>query len=147
MGHATSIIKHFLTFFSITTISVLQCSICLSTLIQASHRIFRQTQPYARTTFQILLVHTSCIRLNGCSNIICRVSSWTLSALTYHNHSLCARRCPHVFHITCIYLRHPYDKTFCFLFQISISALVPWFSWFFIVCTLPNWPCILILFN
>ena len=32
--------KHFFVFFSITTISGLRCSICLSTWIQTSHRIF-----------------------------------------------------------------------------------------------------------
>ena len=39
-GHATSIIKHFFVFFSITTISVLRCSIFLTIWIQTSRRMF-----------------------------------------------------------------------------------------------------------
>ena len=61
-----------------------------------------QTQPYAHTTFHILLLPTSCIRPNGCANIPYHVFSCTLSVLTYCNHSLCAEHSPHVFHIICI---------------------------------------------
>ena len=115
-GHATSIIKHF--FYSFPQPQCgLRCYICLSTSIQISiefwHYHFQwQTQPCACTTFHIRLLHTSCIRPNGCSNISYRVFPCTLSVLTYCNHSLCAKHSPHVFHITCIYLRHPYKINF-----------------------------------
>ena len=116
-GHATSIIKHFLVFFSITTISGLQCS-NVYPLEYRHPKEFLQyhfqwhTQPYTRTTFHMLLLHSCCIRPNGCSNIPYRVFSCTLSVLTYCNHSLCAEHSPHVFYITYIYLRHSHDTFF-----------------------------------
>ena len=51
----------------------LWCYICLSTSIQTSIEFWYhfqwQTQPCACTAFHIRLLHTSCIRPNGCSNI------------------------------------------------------------------------------
>ena len=81
-------------------------------------------QPYVRTSFHILLPHTSCIMSNVCSNIPYHVFSCILSMLTYHNHSLCAEHSPHVFHIIYIYLRHPYNKFFQPSWCLRLSSVV-----------------------
>ena len=47
-----------------------------------------QTQLYASTSFHILLLNASFIRLKGCSKIPYRVFSCTLSVLTYWNQPL-----------------------------------------------------------
>ena len=141
----TSIIKHLLVVFSITTTSGLRCSIWLFTWIQTSHRIFTisfSTQTYFPTTFHVILVLNSCIRPIGYSKIPYHVFSCNLSVLTYCNHSLCAENSPLVLYIMYIYLIHPYDKSFQteLVFKacsyaagnkLSVSALN---FWFFIIC-------------
>ena len=112
-----TIIKKLFVFFSITTLSGLRCFICLSTWIKTCHRIFTISfsitdSSLVRTTFQILLLHTACIRPNRCLNIPYLVFYCTISVLTYCNHSLCAEHSPNVFHIILIYLIHPYDTFF-----------------------------------
>ena len=121
------------------------------------------TQPYAGTTFLILLLHTSCIRPNGCSNILYRVFSFTLSLLTYCNHSLCAEHSPHVFHISYIYwdilMINFSELVFKACSCVADSKLsVSRFKFPFLSqchdfpdilssVSLPHWPCSFILLN
>lgn len=94
-----------------------------------------------RTSFLILLLHTSYIRLNGCSDKPYRVFSCYLSVLACYNHSLCAEYSLHVFHI--IYI---WDIVMINLFNHWCLRLAMIFLDFLSSISLPNCPCSFIRF-